>query len=192
MDSFGEIHTPKASPPSLPVPLSLPQLPQSQHQPDLELRTAQKPSFKRRKRRRQGRARGNSGWEAKLFLACGGAWLWPEKEMGKPSSSHALSVLRLSQRPAWGLQKLMGQQPSSLPFVSCQGPTLQPQYFSRLHSDTHKWRWSKPDQRKCGCGQAGQEPWALCQPWQMGLAPLHVPFLYQIPTRFCISLKKIY
>lgn len=49
-------------------------------------------------------------------------------------------------------KSLWGKSPLRLPLASCQGPTLQPQYFSRLHSDTHKWRRSKPDQKKCGCG----------------------------------------
>lgn len=63
----------------------------------------------------------NSRWEAWLFLAWGGAWLCSEGEMGKPSSSHSLSVLRLSQRPAWGLQKLMGQESSKAPFSVLSG-----------------------------------------------------------------------
>lgn len=157
---------------------SLPQLPKSQH-------TSLTWSSEQHRRlpstdTREGSERGPEGTAGERP-----GFSWPgegpgsvqKKRWGNPPLP-ILSVLRLSQRPALGLQKLQGNSPLRLPLVSCQGPTLQPQYFSRFHSDTHKWRRSKPNQKKCGCGQAGQEPWALCQPWQMGLTPLHTPFLY--------------
>lgn len=119
---------------------------------DLELRTAQKPSFNRRKRRRRGRTRGTAGGRPGFSWPGEGPGSVQKERWGNPPLPILSQFSGFPKGLPGAYKSLWGKSPLRLPLVSCQGPALQPQYFSRLHSDTHKWRRSKPDQKKCGCG----------------------------------------
>lgn len=163
----------------LPGPLAPPQLPRSQHQhrPGFYNSTVAFLQQRQEEAAREGQRR--QGWEGKflvvrvwLFLAWGVAWLSPEKQafveliftvileveilpLPIRLNSQALLKARLGLTKACWAASLSGSL-----FVTSwyQGPTLQPQYFSRLHSDTHKWPWSQLDQKSMAVARLDRSP----------------------------------
>lgn len=162
----------------LPGPLAPPRLPRSQHQhrPGFYNSTEAFLQQRQEKAAREGqRQQGEGGevpWGQGLafpglgsgLAQSGKASVWRthfycHSRGGNPTSSQPSQFSGSAE--GLGLTKACwAVSLSGSLFVTSwsQGPTLQPQYFSRLHSDTHKWPWSQLDQKSVAVAGLDRSP----------------------------------